>query len=277
MNTPAPSEMFDLTGKVALVSGGTGFLGSHFARALAQSGARVVTADLQGPEETGAADLWGTLLSSRVFHQYCDITDPDVTATVVERVAAEHGTIDVLINCAAIDPKFEGDDTGALEAQQFTSFRLSDWQRSLDVNMTGTFLLTQAVCRVFEERGSGNLINICSTYGLLGPDQRIYNEGAETTFVKPITYSVTKSAVLGFTRYLAAYYRGRNVRVNALTPGGVERDHDEEFLRRYSARTILGRMARPHELTGALVFLASDASSYMTGANLVVDGGWTAF
>ena len=117
--------------------------------------------------------------------------------------------------------------------------------------MTGTFLLTQAVCRVFEEQGSGNIINICSTYGLMGPDQRIYNEGEEMTFVKPITYSVTKSAVLGFTRYLAAYYRGRNIRVNALTPGGVERDHDEDFVRRSSAKTILGRMARPHELTGA--------------------------
>ena len=274
---PAPSEMFDLTGKVALVSGGTGFLGSHFAQALALSGARVVTTDLRGPEETGAADLWGPLLGSQVFYEHCDITDPDLTAQVVDRVENEHETVDILVNCAAIDPKFESNDTEALKAQHFTSLRLSDWQRSLDVNMTGTFLLTQAVCRVFEDRGSGNLINICSTYGLLGPDQRIYNEGDETTFVKPVTYSVTKSAVLGFTRYLAAYYRGKNVRVNALTPGGVERDHDEGFLRRYSARTILGRMARPHELTGALVFLASDASSYMTGANLVVDGGWTAF
>ena len=273
---PAP-DLFDLTGKIALISGGTGFLGSHFARALAESNARVVALDVQDPERTGAAGLWGPLFGSRIFYEQCDITDPASTASVVSRVHAEHRTVDVLINCAAIDPKFEQDDKASLAAQHFTSFRLSDWQQSLDVNMTGAFLLCQAVCRVFEEQQSGNIINICSTYGLVGPDQRIYNEGDEMAFVKPVTYSVTKSAVLGLTRYLAAYYRGKNIRVNALTPGGVERDHDKDFVRRYSAKTIVGRMARPDDLTGAVIFLASDASSYMTGANLVVDGGWTAF
>jgi len=273
---PAP-DMFDLTGKVALISGGSGFLGSNFARALAESMAIVVALDVQDPESTGAAELWGPLLGSRIFYERCDITDPASTASVVSRIQAEHRTIDVLINCAAIDPKFEQDDKASLAAQHFTSFRLSDWQQSLDVNMTGAFLLCQAVCKVFEEQQSGNIINICSTYGLVGPDQRIYNEGDDMAFVKPVTYSVTKSAVLGFTRYLAAYYRGRNIRVNALSPGGVEHDHDQEFVRRYSAKTIVGRMARPSDLTGAVIFLASDASVYMTGANLVVDGGWTAF
>ena len=273
---PAP-DLFDLTGKVALISGGAGFLGSQFARALAESWASVVALDVQDPESTGAAERWGPMLGSSILFEHCDITDPASTASVVSRIQAEHRTIDVLINCAAIDPKFEKDDKASLAAQHFTSFRLSDWQQSLDVNMTGAFLLCQAVCRVFEKQRSGNIINICSTYGLVGPDQRIYNNGDELAFVKPVTYSVTKSAVLGLTRYLAAYYRGKNIRVNALTPGGVEHDHDEEFVRRYSAKTILGRMARPEDLTGAVIFLASDASSYMTGANLVVDGGWTAF
>jgi len=271
------ADLFDLTGKVALISGGAGFLGSQFARAMAESNASVVALDIQDPGSTGAAERWGPMLGSRIFFEKCDITDPASTASVVSRVHAEHRTVDVLINCAAIDPKFEQDDKASLAAQHFTSFRLSDWQQSLDVNMTGAFLLCQAVCRVFEKQQSGNIINICSTYGLVGPDQRIYNDGEELTFVKPVTYSVTKSAVLGLTRYLAAYYRGKNIRVNALTPGGVERDHDEDFVRRYSAKTILGRMARPEDLTGAVIFLASDASSYMTGANLVVDGGWTAF
>ena len=266
-----------MSGKVVLISGGAGFLGSHFARSLAESNASVVAADSRAPDETEALGLWDTLFNARIFFEPVDITSPDDVEKLVDAVKGKLGTIDVLINCAAIDPKFEQGDKDSLAVQHFTSFRLSDWQESLDVNMTGTFLLTQAVCRVFEEQGSGNIINICSTYGLLGPDQRIYNEGDEMRFVKPITYSVTKSAVLGFTRYLAAYYRGRNIRVNALTPGGVERDHDEEFIQRYSSKTILGRMARPDELTGAIVFLASDASSYMTGANLIVDGGWTAF
>jgi len=196
---------------------------------------------------------------------------------LVDAVKTKRGGVDVLINCAAVDPKFERDDKESLAAQHFTSFSLGDWQRSIDVDLTGTFLLTQSVCKVFEEQQSGVIINICSHYGLVGPDQRIYNTGEEMVFVKPVTYTVSKAAMWGFTRYLAAYYRGQNIRVNALTPGGVERDHDDEFVRRYSSKTILGRRARPEELGPAVIFLASDASSYMTGSNLIVDGGWTAF
>ena len=272
----APVNQFDLSGRLVLISGGTGFLGSHFAKALAESNACVVAADVRPPVQTGVESLWGVHLDSRVFYEPVDITRPDLVAKLVDTVSAKYGPVDVLINCAAIDPKFEQDDKEALAAQRFGAFRIGDWQQSVDVNLTGTFLLTQAVCRVFEKEGRGNIVNICSTYGLVGPDQRLYNEGEEMVFVKPVIYSVTKAAILGFTLYLAAYYREQNIRVNALTPGGVERDHDEEFVRRYSARTILGRMARPNDLTGAVVFLASDASSYMTGANLVVDGGWTA-
>ena len=271
------ANQFDLMGKVALISGGVGFLGSQFSKALVESNARVVAADILLPSQTGAETLWGTLLNSRIFYEQVDITSVTSIQDLVAAVKEKHKALDVLINCAAIDPKFERDDKEALAAQRFSSFHLENWQQSLDVNLTGTFLLTQAVCRLFEAQGEGNIINICSTYGLVGPDQRIYNEGDETVFVKPVTYSVTKAAILGFTRYLAAYYRGQNIRVNALTPGGVQRDHDADFIRRYSAKTILERMARPDELNGAIVFLASDASSYMTGANLIVDGGWTAF
>jgi 2-deoxy-D-gluconate 3-dehydrogenase len=269
-------KIFELSGKVMLISGGTGFLGAQFSRALAGAGATVVAADLRPPDETGALERWGGLFGEKIFYEPLDITNGESVSGLLERIRERHGKLDVLVNCAAIDPKFERDSAKDFEAQKFTSFPLDLWEQSLNVNLTGTFLLTQAVCRIFEDQGRGNIINICSTYGLVGPDQRIYNEGDEIVFAKPVSYSVTKAAVLGFTRYLAAYYRGKDIRVNALTPGGVKRDHDEEFVSKYSARTTLGRMARPGELDGAIVFLASGASSYMSGANLVVDGGWTA-
>jgi 2-deoxy-D-gluconate 3-dehydrogenase len=145
------------------------------------------------------------------------------------------------------------------------------------VNLTGPFLVSQAAARQMVTQNKGSIINICSTYGLGGPDQRIYEKPGNPRTYKPVFYTVTKAGILGLTKYLATYYAGTEIRVNALTPGGVFNDHDEVFVRNYSARTVMGRMARKDEMNGALLFLASDASSYMTGGNLIVDGGWTAW
>jgi NAD(P)-dependent dehydrogenase (short-subunit alcohol dehydrogenase family) len=197
---------------------------------------------------------------------------------MVSAAIEKFGGLDILVNSAALDPKFDPQHSGG-PADAFEEYPLESWNQALSVNLTGMFLCCQSAVRPMLEAGGGKIINICSMYGLVGPDQRLYRkEGeAEPSQFKPVYYSVTKAGVLGLTRYLATYYAGKNICVNALTPGGVYNGHDEVFLKAYAARSVLGRMARKDEMNGALLFLASEASSYMTGANLVVDGGWTAW
>ncbi len=272
-------DKFNLSGLTAIVTGGAGLLGKEFCRTLAEAGAAVAVADLN---EAAASAVAESLRQDgfRARGVRTDVTDPTSTKQAVETVLGEFGRLDILVNSAALDPKV---DPQALANRttplgSFEDYPLEAWRAALDVNLTGMFLITQAcVAPMLAQGGKGSIINICSTYGLNGPDQRIYRkEGRPQTF-KPVYYTVTKAGVLGFTKYLAAYYMGTQLRVNALTPGGVYNYHDETFVANYSAKTILGRMARKDEMNGGLLFLASDASSYMTGANLVVDGGWTAW
>jgi 2-deoxy-D-gluconate 3-dehydrogenase len=271
-------EKFDLTGRVALVTGGGGLLGAEFCRTLAEAGAKVAVAEIAAQAGRQVSDgLTEAGYHAEAFE--CDITKAASVAGLLKSVLAGFGRLDILVNCAALDPKF---DAAAMKQGitpgSFEDFPLEQWNAALNVNLTGMFLVTQASVRPMLEQGrGGSIINICSTYGLNGPDQRLYVKDGQRVAFKPAYYSVTKAGVLGFTRYLAAYYAGTAIRVNALTPGGVFNDHEEYFVRNYSARTILGRMARADEMSGALLFLASDASSYMTGGNLVVDGGWTAW
>jgi 2-deoxy-D-gluconate 3-dehydrogenase len=175
-----------------------------------------------------------------------------------------------------VDPKFDPDHHDN-HSNAFEDYPLEAWNQALDVNLTGMFLCCRATVRPMLKGGQGVIINLCSIYGLVGPDQKIYQLEGEAARYKPVHYSVTKAGVLGLTKYLATYYAGKNIRVNALTPGGVFNQHHDDFVQAYSARAVLGRMAEKDEMNGALLFLASDASSYMTGANLVVDGGWTAW
>ena len=269
-------KMFDLTGRVALVTGGAGLLGQQFCRTLAEAGASVAVVDINQQ----AADSFADQLN-QAGHQALsiptDITDPESVQDMVDKVLQKYKRLDILVNSAALDPKFDKEHASKQGANAFENYPLEAWNQALGVNLTGMFLCSQAAVEPMLEQGNGVIINICSTYGLGGPDQRIYQREGQPPQYKPVTYTVTKAGVLGFTKYLATYYAGKNLRVNALTPGGVFNDHDDDFVEAYAARTVIGRMADKTEMNGALLFLASDASSYMTGANLIVDGGWTAW
>ncbi len=271
-------EKFQLEGRVAVVTGGGGLLGAEFCRALAEAGASVVIADIDGK---AAEKVSGGLADDgyRTRAIACDITSSESIGALVASALAEFDRLDILVNSAALDPKFDSDASRkGIAPGSFEDFPLKQWNAAMNVNLTGMFLMTQACVKPMLAQGKkGSIINICSTYGLNGPDQRIYIKDGERVAFKPVYYTVTKAGVLGFTKYLAAYYAGTDIRVNALTPGGVFNNHEDYFVKNYSAKTILGRMAHKDEMNGALLFLASDASSYMTGNNVVVDGGWTAW
>ena len=271
----AIQDAFDLSGKVALITGGAGLLGREFCRTLSEAGAGVIVADIgleaaQAVAESISAEGHSSLALEM------DVTQAKSVRGAVEETLGQFGRLDILVNSAALDPKFDPSHTEE-QSSAFEDYPLELWDKALAVNLTGMFLCSQACVRPMLEQGEGVIINLCSTYGLVGPDQRIYQNAGQPLRFKPVHYSTTKAGVLGFTRYLASYYSGKGIRVNALSPGGIFNDHDETFVKAYSARTILGRMARRDEMNGAILFLASEASSYMTGANLVVDGGWTAW
>jgi 2-deoxy-D-gluconate 3-dehydrogenase len=270
-------DKFNLKGRVAVVTGGAGLLGKEFCRTLAEAGAAVVVADVN---QKAAFELARQLEDAgyEATGSGLDVTCPESTQGMVEQTLKEFGRLDILVNSAALDPKFDAAAmTNGVTPGSFDDFPLDQWKAALDVNLTGLFLVTQACVKTMLKTKKGSIINIGSTYGLNGPDQRIYLKDGQRVAFKPVYYTVTKAGVLGFTKYLAAYYAGTEIRVNTLSPGGVYNDHDATFTANYSAKTILGRMARTDEMNAALLFLASDASSYMTGGNLVVDGGWTAW
>jgi NAD(P)-dependent dehydrogenase (short-subunit alcohol dehydrogenase family) len=259
---------FDLSGRVAVVTGGAGLLGVEHARALADAGARVTLADVN---LEAARDRAKELNASAVR---LDVTEP---ASV--RAALEHtGGVHILVNNAAIDAKVQAD--GLVESSRFENFALEQWEREFKVGLTGAFLCSQAFGGWMARNGGGVILNIASDLSVFAPDQRIYRKDGlpeERQPVKPVTYSAIKHGLVGLTRHLAAYWADKKVRVNALSPGGVYTDQPEEFVRRLSNLIPLGRMARRDEYRAAVQFLCSDASSYMTGQNIVMDGGRSAW
>jgi NAD(P)-dependent dehydrogenase (short-subunit alcohol dehydrogenase family) len=265
-------ELFSLKNKTAIVTGAVGLIGKKHCEALAEAGANVVVADIN--EETCVA--FAKQLGDQHLGLKVDVTNKFSLEEARDKILAKYGTIDVLVNNAAINDMFENPGL-AKELSAFENYPLDSFRKSLDVNVTGVFLASQVFGTAMAEAGSGSIINLASTYGMVGPDQSIYRdkEGSQT-FFKSAVYPVTKGAVINFTRFLAAYWGNKGVRVNTLSPGGVENSQDDYFVKNYSAKTLLGRMAKSSDYQGALIFLASEASAYMTGANLVVDGGWTA-
>jgi NAD(P)-dependent dehydrogenase (short-subunit alcohol dehydrogenase family) len=257
--------LFDLTGRVAVVTGGLGQLGAVYAKGLAERGVKVAIFDV----EEGAAPE-----GARGFA--VDVTDRSALERAAGEVEAEWGVPHLLVNNAGLDspPNAPPEEVGPFETYPEESF-----DAVMDVNVKGAFLTSQVVGGSMAREGRGSIVNISSIYGLLSPVQDLYAFRREQgeTFVKPVAYSVSKSAILNLTRYLATYWAQSGVRVNTLTLAGVWNDQPQEFVEAYTARVPLGRMLEAEEALGALVFLASDASSYVTGANIVVDGGWSAW
>jgi NAD(P)-dependent dehydrogenase (short-subunit alcohol dehydrogenase family) len=265
-------ELFSLKNKTAIVTGACGLIGSNHCDALAEAGATVIVCDVDGSK---CREKAATLGKGHMGLEL-DVTNVPSLEATRDKIISEFGHIDVLVNNAAINDMFE---SPALAGQQsmFENYPLAMFEKSLQVNVTGVFLCSQILGTPMANRGSGSIINIASTYGIVGPDQSIYvDRSGKQAFYKSPAYPTTKGAVINFTRFLAAYWGKKGVRVNTLSPGGVENNQDDYFVDNYSKKTLLGRMAKPMDYKGAIVFLASDASAYMTGANLIIDGGWTA-
>jgi NAD(P)-dependent dehydrogenase (short-subunit alcohol dehydrogenase family) len=262
------NEMFDLSGKVVILTGAAGFLGSEFADVLSEAGANVVLADIREHECKDLAKNLSKKYSTAPLGIFVDVTDKTSVEEMVNRIVSKYSKIDSLINNAIYEPR-----TRDLHAP-LEDFSLENWNKVIAVNLTGVFLCAQAVGKQMVRQGYGSIINISSIYGIVGADQRIYGKSGINSSV---AYAASKGGVVNLTRFLATYWEGKNIRVNALTLGGVFNRQDNEFVKNYCYRTPLGRMANKWDYRGAILFLVSDASLYMTGANLIVDGGWTAW
>jgi len=268
-------SLFELNGRTAVVTGAVGILGQRFCRGLAEFGAQVAVVDLDPERCTAFAGELERDYGSPALGVACDVSDPASVASMVDQVVKRFGAIHILHNNAA--SKSANLDAFFASTENYS---LADWRRIMSVNIDGMFLVAQAVGNQMQKQGTGgSIIQTSSIYGLVSSDKRIY-EGSfylGRQISNPAVYSTSKAAVVGLTRYLAANWGDAKIRVNALVPAGVESGQNETFKTRYSARVPLGRMAQADEMVGALVYLASDASSYVTGHCLVVDGGLSAW
>jgi len=269
------SRLFNVSGRNIVITGAAGMLGTQYANTLSEAGANVILLDV---DEQKSAKLAQTLVKrykTDVNSYVVDITQENQVAKIKDQVVSNYKRIDGLVNNAGYTNK-----TAILNSKKmylpFEEFPSDIWDSSIAVNLTGAFYCCREFGKHMLKQNKGVIVNIASTYGIVGADQRIYGKNQINS---PVSYAAAKGAIINMTRYLASYWHGKNIRVNTLSPGGVmdEKYQDKDFIKRYSERTMLGRMAKKEEYNGAILFLLSDASSYMTGANLIVDGGWTAW
>jgi NAD(P)-dependent dehydrogenase (short-subunit alcohol dehydrogenase family) len=267
--------VFSIKGKVILVTGAFGLFGQVLSKSFLQRGAKVVLAAHTGGKVINN-DYEIDPLIDRNSYMLADleITDQASVERCVAKTVERFGRIDVLINNASIDSKYDKDNISKIHSSRFDNYPFELIERSVNVNLLGTIRITQAVCRQMVEQCSGNIINVGSIYSLVAPNPKLYEYGEGLPKYKPVDYVVSKSFVPNFTRYLATYYAGYNIRCNAIAPHGVFDNHDDEFVKSFASISPLGRMCKTDELEGPFLFLASEASSYMTGVTLVLDGGW---
>lgn len=271
-------SLFDLTGRVAVITGGGGLLGLKHAEAIAEMGGLPVLVDISPQRCQGAGQEIKARYGCEILSVVADITQPQAVAEVLAQTLSTFGCVDILINNAANNPKIESGDSAGGHWSHLEQFPLAVWEQDLAVGLTGTFLCSQIIGAEMARRRRGVILNIASDLAVIAPDQRIYRQPGLEDWqqpVKPVSYSVIKHGLIGLTRYLATYWADQGVRVNALSPGGVYNDQEPGFVQRLTKLIPLGRMAQQDEYKAAVVFLVSDASSYMTGANLIIDGGRT--
>lgn len=270
---------FDLTGKTALITGAGGLLGMEHAAALLDCGARVVLTDISMSVLDAAREKLKATAAQIELH-VMDVSHPEQVTAVAQALQQVEIRVDILVNNAAIDPKVKGAE-GIVESSRLENFPLDQWNQQIAVGLTGAFLCSQVFgTRMAQDGKGGVILNIASDLSVFSPDQRLYRKPGLPDImqpVKPVTYSVVKTGLLGLTRYLATYWADRGVRSNALSPGGVFNGQDEDFVQRLSTLIPLGRMAERDEYRSAVQFLCSDASSYMNGQNIVMDGGRSAW
>ena len=261
-------KVFDFSNRVIVITGAAGLLGSEYADGFCQAGGNVVLADKNFEKCKKLAAKLEKKYGVKSLPIKLDVTNPNSIKKMVAHITKKFSKIDVLVN-NAIYPEI-----GKIKKTKFEDFPLDVWKKGIDVNLTGMFLCSQQIGKIMKKQKNGVIINISSIYGIKGPDQRIYGK---TKIIKSALYATTKGAVINFTKYLASYWNRTGIRVNTLSLGGVEENQDRDFKKKYSDKTMIGRMAKKDEYVGALLFLSSDASSYMTGSNLVIDGGWSAW